>query len=287
MNKDLRVTLFSNSAPVFYTVNGKAYCDYLPDDENYVTNLEPERYADFAKYSIACAKHFTEAGYRVTGLSPINEPEWSWRGYEDNTAKQEGCYYSKTQCRDLYKVFFEANGAGRRAKGLPAGRLGKRPHRHGHLYGIPPNHVWQKRCQLAKNNALRKGMPTLALHSYWASPEEKQAFANAIATTYGSNYKLALTEYCQMTEDQNSGVYDLIQKERYGQRPGHGIRSGTGRDHSSGSDGAKRGRMGLVDRLRLWRLHRRTGVSGQRQPSSRDLQAAVGTGQLLQIHRRG
>lgn len=157
MNKDLRVTLFSNSAPVFYTANGKAYCDYLPDDEKYVTNLEPERYADFAKYSIACAKHFTEAGYRVTDLSPINEPEWSWRGYEDGTAKQEGCYYSKTQCRD----------------------------------------------------------------------------------------------------------------------------------HSPGSDGAKRGRMGLVDRLRLWRLHRRTGVPGQEQPSSRDLQAAVGAGQLLQIHRRG
>ena len=37
-----------------------------------------------------------------------------------------------------------------------------------------------------KNNALRKGMPTLALHSYWASPEEKQAFADAIATTYAA-----------------------------------------------------------------------------------------------------
>ena len=107
MNEDLRVTLFSNSAPVFYTANGKAYCDYLPDDEKYVTNLEPERYADFAKYSIACAKHFTEAGYRVTGLSPINEPEWSWRGYEDGTAKQEGCYYSYTQFRFLYMVFLK------------------------------------------------------------------------------------------------------------------------------------------------------------------------------------
>ena len=35
MNEDLRVTLFSNSAPVFYTANGKAYCDYLPDEEKY------------------------------------------------------------------------------------------------------------------------------------------------------------------------------------------------------------------------------------------------------------
>lgn len=74
-----------------------------------------------------------------------------------------------------------------------------------------------------KNNALRKGMPTLALHSYWASPEERQAFADAIATTYGSNYKLALTEYCQMTEDQNSGVYDLIQK--------NGMDSGLGMEY--------------------------------------------------------
>ena len=74
-----------------------------------------------------------------------------------------------------------------------------------------------------KNSALRKGMPTLALHSYWASPEERQAFADAIATTYGSNYKLALTEYCQMTEDQNSGVYDLIQK--------NGMDSGLGMEY--------------------------------------------------------
>lgn len=188
MNKDLRVTLFSNSAPVFYTVNGKAYCDYLPDDENYVTNLEPERYADFAKYSIACAKHFTEAGYRVTGLSPINEPEWSWRGYEDGTAKQEGCYYSKTQCRDLYKVFLKQMAQEDALKDC-------------RLEGWESGHIGTDTCMAylqtmfgksgvngLKNNALRKGMPTLALHSYWASPEEKQAFANAIATTYGSNY---------------------------------------------------------------------------------------------------
>lgn len=212
MNKDLRVTLFSNSAPVFYTANGKAYCDYLPDDENYVTNLEPERYADFAKYGIACAKHFTEAGYRVTGLSPINEPEWSWRGYEDGTAKQEGCYYSKTQCRDLYKVFLKQMAQEDALKGCQ-------------LEGWESGHIGTDTCMAylqtmfgksgvngLKSNALRKGMPTLALHSYWASPEERQAFADAIATTYGSNYKLALTEYCQMTEDQNSGVYDLIQR---------------------------------------------------------------------------
>ena len=223
MNKDLRVTLFSNSAPVFYTANGKAYCDYLPDEENYVTNLEPERYADFAKYSIACAKHFTEAGYRVTGLSPINEPEWSWRGYADGTAKQEGCYYSKTQCRDLYKVFLKQMAQEDALKDC-------------RLEGWESGHIGTDTCMAylqtmfgksgvngLKNSALRKGMPTLALHSYWASPKEKQAFADAIATTYGSNYKLALTEYCQMTEDQNSGVYDLIQK--------NGMDSGLGMEY--------------------------------------------------------
>lgn len=223
MNEDLRVTLFSNSAPVFYTANGKAYCDYLPDEENYVTNLEPERYADFAKYSIACAKHFTEAGYRVTGLSPINEPEWSWRGYEDGTAKQEGCYYSKAQCRDLYKVFLKQMAQEDALKDC-------------RLEGWESGHIGTDTCMAylqtmfgksgingLKNGALRKGMPTLALHSYWASPEERQAFADAIATTYGSNYKLALTEYCQMTEDQNSGVYDLIQK--------NGMDSGLGMEY--------------------------------------------------------
>ena len=223
MNKDLRVTLYSNSAPVFYTANGKAYCDYLPDDEKYVTNLELERYADFAKYSIACAKHFTEAGYRVTGLSPINEPEWSWRGYEDGTAKQEGCYYSKNQCRDLYKVFLKQMAQEDALKDC-------------RLEGWESGHIGTDTCMAylktmfgksgvnwLKNNALRKGMPTLALHSYWASPEEKQAFADAIATTHSSNYKLALTEYCQMTEDQNSGVYDLIQK--------NGMDSGLGMEY--------------------------------------------------------
>ena len=182
---------------------------------------------------------------------------------------------------------FEANGAGRRAKGLSAGRLGKRSHRHGHLYGIPQDHVRQKRCQRTEKQRPSQGYAHAGTPFLLGQPGGEADLCQCHSHHLRQQLQAGADGILPNDRGPKQRRVRPDPKERYGQRPGHGIRSGTGRDHSPGSDGAKRGRMGLVDRLRLWRLHRRTGVSGQRQPSSRDLQAAVGTGQLLQIHRRG
>ena len=182
---------------------------------------------------------------------------------------------------------FEANGAGGRAKGLPAGRLGKRSHRPGHLYGIPQDHVWQKRCQLAEKQRPSQGYAHAGTSFLLGQPGGETGLLRRHSHHLRQQLQAGADGILPNDRGPKQRRVRPDPKERYGQRPGHGIRSGTGRDYSSGSDGAKRGRMGLVDRLRLWRLHRRPGVPGQGQPSNRNLQAAVGTGQLLQIHRRG
>ena len=103
---DLRVTLFCNSAPVSLTKNGKGYCDPVTDTEApYVTNLAEENYDAFADYCYTCADYFLGQGYRVTDVSPINEPQYAWRPTANADGSymmnQEGCYYSKTEATKL------------------------------------------------------------------------------------------------------------------------------------------------------------------------------------------
>lgn len=66
--------LFSNSAPVQFTKNGKGYADSGVDG----SNLKDDRYADFAKFLATTARHFEDEGYNVTTISPVNEPQYDW-----------------------------------------------------------------------------------------------------------------------------------------------------------------------------------------------------------------
>ena len=83
-NKDLKVTLFSNSAPVWLTKNGKAYCSNGAN-----SNLDPSNYDAFAQFVVKCSEHFIDEGYNVTEVSPINEPEWAWAADTNGNAGQE------------------------------------------------------------------------------------------------------------------------------------------------------------------------------------------------------
>jgi O-glycosyl hydrolase len=66
-----------------------------------------------------------------------------------------------------------------------------------------------------KNAKLRKYFDTVSTHSYWSSTETKQDAENYLAEKY-SSYGVDATEYCQMTNDENTGVYDLISQEKNG-----------------------------------------------------------------------
>ena len=71
---------FSNSAPVYYTLNGLA----LRTGTNWGANLRDDAYDDFADYLATVAKHFADLGYHIAYISPVNEPQYDW------TSGQEG-----------------------------------------------------------------------------------------------------------------------------------------------------------------------------------------------------
>ena len=72
--------LFSNSAPVQFTKNGKGYANSGVQG----SNLEDKHYGDFANFLTTTTKHFINEGYNITLIDPVNEPQYDW------TEGQEG-----------------------------------------------------------------------------------------------------------------------------------------------------------------------------------------------------
>ncbi|MBR1804471.1 MAG: xylanase [Muribaculaceae bacterium] len=76
------ILLFSNSAPIYYTANGKACrTSTLP----WGANLRDDAYDDFAQYMATVAKHFVDLGYPISFISPVNEPQYEWTGGQEGT----------------------------------------------------------------------------------------------------------------------------------------------------------------------------------------------------------
>ena len=83
--------LFSNSAPVHFTKNGKAYTNAGEKD----CNLNDNRFGDFADFLTTTAKHFIDEGYNITMIDPVNEPQYDW------TSGQEGSPWSNESIAKL------------------------------------------------------------------------------------------------------------------------------------------------------------------------------------------
>lgn len=220
---DLRVTLFCNSAPVSLTKNGAGYCAPEKDeDAAWVTNLDEANYAKFTDFCYNSADYFLGEGYRVTDVSPINEPQYNWRAWynEDGSysVNQEGCYYSKTEATALYNAMIDRfEGSELAGKGCNISMF-----ESGSAEGKGSTCASYIDCMLGKgpkymfkNKDLRNYFDTISLHSYWSSTETKQQTAEYLADKY-SQYNVVCTEYCQMTNDENTGVFDLISKEENG-----------------------------------------------------------------------
>lgn len=67
--------LFSNSPLVQFTKNGQGR-----SDSGGYANLKEDCYDDFANYMADVADHFTQAGYNIAAISPVNEPQYNWEG---------------------------------------------------------------------------------------------------------------------------------------------------------------------------------------------------------------
>lgn len=224
-NSDLKVTLFCNSAPVSMTKNGHAFCDPVNSDGSYNSNIEESNYQAFADYVVTCAEHFIDEGYNVTSVSPINEPEWSWAAwYNDDgsvSMNQEGCNWTAAAARNFYNNYMVPSlQESSKLNGIvdlsvwESGQLN-----HSSYWSDFMNYMFSSSGSIfsnyASNNAnIRSYCDSLDTHSYWASQSDRETVASQLKNNnFSAVKKVRCTEYCQMTNDGNSGVYDLIQQE--------------------------------------------------------------------------
>lgn len=85
------IILFSNSPNVQYTRNGKGY-----SDNKHNANLKSDCYDDFAVYMAKVAAQYKAWGYPVTHISPVNEPQYTWDGHD-----QEGSGWQNAEVAKL------------------------------------------------------------------------------------------------------------------------------------------------------------------------------------------
>ncbi len=224
LNPDLRVTLFSNSAPYFMTKNGKTYGALVSDGNGGYTkteNLDQSKMQAFADFTADCAEHFIDLGYNVTSVSPINEPEWDWCGWMlgDGTqsCNQEGCHFDEGTARLFYNNYMVPT---LRSRSTLNGKVDLEVWESGQM-----NHSWWwsrflNQCfstngsYSGNNGNIRGYVDTVATHSYWAGQDAREAVASQLA---GSDYSavkgVRCTEYCQMNTDTTTNVLGHIQAE--------------------------------------------------------------------------
>ena len=227
-NPDLKLTLFSNSAPYFMTKNGKTYSTQGSD----TSNLDSSKYQDFANFTVTCAEHFIDEGYNVTEVSPINEPEWDWKAWYNGDGSQshgqEGCHFEWNEALNFYNNYM-----------IPALRNSSKLNGKVDLSVwecAQLNHQWlfnnfidnlfsskdydsldrwnrkQGNGYASANSNIRSYTDYLATHSYWCSEEDRRVVADTLNSEFYGQ-KVKCTEYCQMTNDTNTGVLGHIQNE--------------------------------------------------------------------------
>lgn len=225
LNKDLKVTLFSNSAPVYMTNNGRAYVS-----PNESSNLSSNKFQAFADFTATCAEHFIDEGYNVTELSPINEPEWGWNGWinGDGTTScgQEGCHYTPQDALNFYNNYMIPTVKARQKLN---GRVGvsvwecaqmyHSDHWSNYLNNLFSSKETKKVFGIVtqqgyadKNQNIRSYVDAVDTHSYWADEAARRNVASDINGQYFGQ-KVRCTEYCQMYNDYSTGVVAHINAE--------------------------------------------------------------------------
>ncbi|WP_291862403.1 glycoside hydrolase [Marinilabilia sp.] len=81
---------FPNSAPVYFTTNGKAFS---PGGRTNL-NIRDNKLQDYARFLSDVCEHFEDKGLGFSYLSPFNEPQWDWSNptQEGTPATNEDLY---------------------------------------------------------------------------------------------------------------------------------------------------------------------------------------------------
>ena len=229
---NVKVELFSNSAPVSMTKNGRAYCSPADSQGNIACNLDESNYQAFTDFYITTAKHFIDEGYNVTELSPINEPEWGWTYYYNGDGSiscgQEGCHWEYGDARTFYNNYFvpsirddEVLGENGRHVDIAVWECAQL--NHGYWFQHFMNYLFNTKNYdsidrwgrkqgggwAASNSNIWDYVDTLDTHSYWAGESDRHTVMNDWLNTEfftDSIKKVKCSEYCQMYNDGNSGV---------------------------------------------------------------------------------
>ena len=209
---DLQVELFTNSAPIYMTVNGHSYSS-SDANGNAIENLAEDKYDDYAQFFVTVAEHFIEEGYNVVDMSPINEPEWGWNGNV-----QDGCCWSVDSAVNFYNNYMipaikssEALNGKVRLSVWECGQINHSSFWNNYLNKMFSNLNTYK----DKNANIREYCDSLVAHSYWCSTADREKAAKQLGYSYYEVDKVRFTEYCQMTNDGSSGVYGKIYDENY------------------------------------------------------------------------
>ncbi len=170
------VVLFANSPPNTMTVNGKGH------SSNGRCNLDSSQYGAYSKYFCDVAEYFISVGVPVVALSPVNEPEWEWKG------GQEGCHYEPSELVAFYEVFIREMESRPSLKDVELSI-----YESGQLSG----RIYEYVEALMSSNIVRPYFTKLDAHSYWATLHDKNAFYAYIQEKY-PELKVSMTEWCQM-----------------------------------------------------------------------------------------
>lgn len=95
---------FSNTPPVQFTKNGLGY----KTTKDYISNLKPEHYGDYAGFLATVLKHFEDEGLHFKYISPVNEPQWDWSHAPGQGAKQEGSPWRNDEIAHVAKALDSA-----------------------------------------------------------------------------------------------------------------------------------------------------------------------------------
>jgi O-glycosyl hydrolase len=184
-----QVTLFMNSPPGRMTFTGQAVGH--PQGKS---NLKPEYYEAYADYCVGITKTFVDAGYPITYVSPINEPQWGWEKGE-----QEGCHYTTDEVLTVGKLVIKKVAA----FDLPV------------TVSLPETAWWGDNAytrglffSMSTDPEIRDAIDHFCSHSYGDTTRTKEDTALVIGlinSLYGKNLPLHMTEWGPHEGDEGLG----------------------------------------------------------------------------------
>ena len=179
-----QVILFANSPPNSLTKNGKGH------SSDGKCNLSSENYTAYSKYFCDIAEHFISIGVPVVALSPVNEPEWEWKG------GQEGCHYEPNELVAFYEAFIKEKESRETLSNVKVS-----------IYesGVVAGRIYEYLEALMASEIIRPYMTHIDAHSYWASVNDKIIFKQYIEERY-PELKVSMTEWCQMQNGRKSDM---------------------------------------------------------------------------------